>query len=252
MSRLQITSRLSTLRATSTFSGPAAPIPPREAPGRPAGLASKVAWRASSSSAAGPSPGGTGSARAAVRGSTRPCSTPSTSVTQQVVSFKVVHPDICADPAFAGKFDETMRTAAGAARAAPRPDPRLGQRPLEPARGPLRHRRAPHRRQPARRARPWPHAVAVADAVASASTCCAASTSSTAPAWSTATCGPSTIVFGDDGVPRLIDVGLGQLLGRGAVGRRRARQQRPGDVRRSGDGRASTASSRRATCTRCA
>ncbi len=51
---------------------------------------------------------------------------------------------------------------------------------------------------------------------------------------------PSTIVFGADGVPRLIDVGLGQLLGAGAVGRRGARQQRPGDVRRPGGRRSAT------------
>ena len=130
---------------------------------------------------------------------------------QQVVSLKVVHPDICADPAFAGKFDETMRTAAGLH------EPHLA-RILDWGSDRWKQHEARY---------------VTVEQLTGGSLRDVLDRGRTLSASQTLSLGldvlrgldaihraglvhgdvrPTTIVFGDDRVPRLIDVGLGQLL----------------------------------------
>ncbi len=130
---------------------------------------------------------------------------------QQVVSLKVVHPDICANPAFADKFDETMRTAAGLH------EPHLA-RILDWGSDRWKQHEARY---------------VTVEQLTGGSLRDVLDRGRTLSASQTLSLGldvlrgldvihraglvhgdvrPTTIVFGDDRVPRLIDVGLGQLL----------------------------------------
>ena len=130
---------------------------------------------------------------------------------QHVVSLKVVHPDICANPVFADKFDETMRTAAGLH------EPHLA-RILDWGSDRWKQHEARY---------------VTVEQLTGGSLRDVLDRGRTLSASQTLSLGldvlrgldvihraglvhgdvrPTTIVFGDDRVPRLIDVGLGQLL----------------------------------------
>ncbi|MFT3853641.1 MAG: PASTA domain-containing protein [Ilumatobacteraceae bacterium] len=131
---------------------------------------------------------------------------------QRVVSLTVVHPDICANPVFAGAFDETMRCAAALR------EPHIAQI-LDW--GTDRWNRHQTRYVTVEQL----GGGSLRDVLDRGRTLSPSQTLSVGldvlRALDVVHRGglvhgdvrPSTIVFGDDGVPRLIDVGLGQLLG---------------------------------------